>query len=71
MAGSAWVLVLLPRELLFEHRFVLKEEARLARLFRSPTRTTRTRCHATLGSPTRRFLPLELSRRRRTLQPLP
>ncbi|WP_208786622.1 hypothetical protein [[Micrococcus luteus] ATCC 49442] len=33
MAGSAWVLVLLPRELLFEHRFVLEEEARLARLF--------------------------------------
>ena len=33
MAGSAWVLVLLPPELLVEHRFVLEEEATLAELF--------------------------------------
>jgi protein-S-isoprenylcysteine O-methyltransferase Ste14 len=33
LAGSAWVLVLLPAELLVEHRFVLEEEAALAELF--------------------------------------
>ncbi|MEA3549290.1 isoprenylcysteine carboxylmethyltransferase family protein [Pseudarthrobacter sp. C1] len=33
MAGSAWVLALLPAELLVEHRFVLDEEATLAGLF--------------------------------------
>ena len=33
MAGSAWALVLLPPELLVEHRFVLEEEATLAELF--------------------------------------
>lgn len=33
MAGSAWVLALLPAELLVEHRFVLAEEATLAKLF--------------------------------------
>lgn len=33
LAGSSWVLALLPAELLVEHRFVLKEEAGLARLF--------------------------------------
>ena len=33
LASSSWVLVLLPAELLMEHRFVLAEEATLARLF--------------------------------------
>jgi protein-S-isoprenylcysteine O-methyltransferase Ste14 len=33
LAGSSWVLVLLPPELLIEHRFVVEEEAALARLF--------------------------------------
>jgi protein-S-isoprenylcysteine O-methyltransferase Ste14 len=33
LAGSSWVLALLPAELLMEHRFVLEEEAALARLF--------------------------------------
>ena len=33
LAGSSWVLALLPVELLVEHRFVLEEEAVLARLF--------------------------------------
>jgi protein-S-isoprenylcysteine O-methyltransferase Ste14 len=33
LAGSAWVLVLLPAELLVEHRFVLEEEVTLANLF--------------------------------------
>lgn len=33
LAGSAWVLALLPAELLVEHRFVLDEEAALAGLF--------------------------------------
>ena len=33
MAGSSWVLALLPAELLVEHRFVVEEEAGLARLF--------------------------------------
>lgn len=32
-AGSSWALALLPAELLVEHRFVLEEEAALARLF--------------------------------------
>ena len=33
LAGSSWVLALLPAELLVEHRFVVDEEAALARLF--------------------------------------
>ena len=33
VAGSYWVLVMLPAELLVEHRFVLGEEAMLAELF--------------------------------------
>ncbi|HEY9357061.1 MAG TPA: isoprenylcysteine carboxylmethyltransferase family protein [Arthrobacter sp.] len=33
MAGSSWVLVMLPAELLVEHRFVLGEEVMLAELF--------------------------------------
>lgn len=33
LAGSSWALALLPAELLVEHRYVLKEEAALARLF--------------------------------------
>ena len=33
LAGSAWVLALLPAELLVEHRSILREEARLAELF--------------------------------------
>lgn len=33
LAGSSWVLVLLPPELLIEHHFVVEEEAALARLF--------------------------------------
>ncbi|MFD5277031.1 methyltransferase family protein [Pseudarthrobacter sp. NPDC058362] len=33
MAGSAWVLALLPAQLLVEHRSVLDEEATLAELF--------------------------------------
>lgn len=33
LAGSAWVLALLPAQLLVEHRFVLEEEAALADLF--------------------------------------
>lgn len=33
LAGSSWVLALLPAELLVEHRFVVEEEAALARLF--------------------------------------
>lgn len=33
LAGSSWVLATMPAELLVEHRFVLGEEATLARLF--------------------------------------
>ncbi|MDF2050887.1 isoprenylcysteine carboxylmethyltransferase family protein [Arthrobacter sp. Cr_A7] len=33
LAGSSWVLALLPAELLVEHRFVVAEEAALAELF--------------------------------------
>lgn len=33
LAGSAWVLALLPAELLVEHRSILREEATLAELF--------------------------------------
>ncbi|RDV08592.1 isoprenylcysteine carboxylmethyltransferase family protein [Arthrobacter sp. RT-1] len=33
LAGSSWVLVLLPAEVLVEHRFVVGEEAALAELF--------------------------------------
>ena len=51
MAGSSWVLVTLPAELLVEHRFVLDEEATLAELFGRSYREYAERVPRYLGMP--------------------
>lgn len=51
LAGSSWVLVTMPAELLVEHRYILEEEATLAELFGQPYAEYAARVPRYLGYP--------------------